>query len=190
MRLQITQCFTLSSLRGTSKMNSILPCPPSSHRVGDDLFYLTADQRTVRGLARKVACERVAPHAAHVDETESYPEASMRAIIEAGLMGIWVPEAYGGSDLGCLALSLVAEAIAWACAASATQYVGQRLCGVPILIAGTELQKRKYLPRMASGGLLAAYSLSEPSAGSDAAGLRTTAVRRGDHYLLNGLQAV
>jgi alkylation response protein AidB-like acyl-CoA dehydrogenase len=154
--------------------------------VAGDLFYLTADQRMVRDLARRVARERVAPHAAHVDETESYPEASMRAIIESGLMAIWVPEAYGGSDLGCLALSLVAEEIAWACAASATQYVDQPLGGLPILIAGTESQKRKYLPRLASGELLAAYSLSEPSAGSDAAGLRTTAVRRGDHYVLNG----
>jgi len=88
--------------------------------------------------------------------------------------------------MGCLALSLVAEEIAWACAATATQYVVQPLGGLPILLAGTAAQKARYLPRLAAGEILAAYSLSEPGAGSDAAALRTTATRRGDHYVLNG----
>ncbi|PYM17584.1 MAG: acyl-CoA dehydrogenase, partial [Candidatus Rokuibacteriota bacterium] len=140
----------------------------------------------IRDLARKIARERIAPHAAHYDETETYPEESIKAIVEAGLYAIWVPEAYGGNDLGCLALSLVTEEIAWACAASATQYLDQPLGGLPIVLAGTEAQKKKYLPRLAAGDMLAAYSLSEPGAGSDAAGLKTTAVRRGDHYVLNG----
>jgi butyryl-CoA dehydrogenase len=151
-----------------------------------DLFYLTDEQRMVRDLARKIARDRVLPHAAHVDETESYPEESVRALIESGLYAIWVPEAYGGSDMGCLALSVVAEEIAWACAATATQYLDQPLGGLPILLAGTEAQKKKYLPRLATGEILSAYSLSEPGAGSDAAGLKTTAVRKGDHYVLNG----
>jgi butyryl-CoA dehydrogenase len=151
-----------------------------------EAFYLTDDQRMIRDLARKIARERIAPHAAHYDETESYPEESMRAILESGLFGIWVPEAYGGSAMGCLALSLVTEEIAAACAATATQYLDQPLGGLPILLAGTDEQKKKYLPRLATGELLSAYSLSEPGAGSDAAGLRTTAVRRGDHYILNG----
>jgi butyryl-CoA dehydrogenase len=154
--------------------------------IGNDLFYLTDDQRMIRDLARKVARDRIAPHAARYDETEAYPEDSMRAIIEAGLFGIWVPDAYGGTDMGCLALSLVSEEIAWACAATATQFLDQPLGGLPILLAGTEMQKRAYLPRLATGEMLAAYSLSEPAAGSDAAGLKTTAVRRGDHYVLNG----
>ncbi|HEX5813835.1 MAG TPA: acyl-CoA dehydrogenase family protein [Methylomirabilota bacterium] len=144
------------------------------------------DQRMIRDLARKIARERIAPHAAHYDETETYPEESMRAILESGLFGIWVPEEYGGSAMGCLALSLVTEEIAAACAATATQYLDQPLGGLPILLAGTEEQKKKYLPRLATGELLSAYSLSEPGAGSDAAGLRTTAVRRGGHYILNG----
>jgi butyryl-CoA dehydrogenase len=154
--------------------------------TGNDLFYLTDDQRMIRDLARKVARDRIAPHAARYDETEAYPEDSMRAIVEAGLFGIWVPEAYGGTDMGCLALSLVSEAIAWACAATATQFLDQPLGGLPILLAGTEAQKRAYLPRLATGEILAAYALSEPGAGSDAAGLKTTAVRRGDHYVLDG----
>jgi alkylation response protein AidB-like acyl-CoA dehydrogenase len=110
----------------------------------------------------------------------------MRAIVESGLFGIWVPEEYGGNDLGCLALALVAEEIAWACAATATQYLDQPLGGLPILLSGNESQKNKYLPGLATGELLAAFSLSEPGAGSDPAGLKTTAVRKGDRYVLNG----
>jgi alkylation response protein AidB-like acyl-CoA dehydrogenase len=152
----------------------------------NDLFYLTDEQRMIRDLARKVARERIAPHAAHYDETETYPEESMRAIVESGLYAVWVPEAYGGTAMGVLALALVCEEIAAACAASGTQYLDQALGGLPILMAGDETQKKKYLPELASGEILSAFSLSEPGAGSDAAGLRTTAVRRGDHYVLNG----
>ncbi|HEX2438865.1 MAG TPA: acyl-CoA dehydrogenase family protein [Methylomirabilota bacterium] len=151
-----------------------------------DLFYLTDEQRMIRDLARKVARERIAPHAAHYDETETYPEESIRAIVESGLYAIWVPEAYGGSDMGTLALALVCEEIAQACAASGTQYLDQALGGLPILLFGDEAQKTKYLPGLASGEILSAFSLSEPGAGSDAAGLKTTATRRGDHYVLNG----
>jgi len=151
-----------------------------------DDFALTDEQRMIRDLARKVAREKIVRWAAEVDEQERYPTESLEAIKEAGLYGIWVPEEYGGSDMGCLALALVCEEIAWACAATATQYLDQPLGGLPILYFGTAEQKEKYLPRLASGQLLAAYSLSEPEAGSDAAGLRTTAVRRGDHYVLNG----
>src|SRR5215475_14552231 len=126
----------------------------------NDLFYLTDEQRMIRDLTRKIARERIAPRAAHYDETESYPEESMRAIREAGLFEVWVPEAYGGSDMGALALSLVTEEIAWACAATATQFLDQPLGGLPIVLYGSETQKTKYLPRLASGELLAAYSLS------------------------------
>jgi alkylation response protein AidB-like acyl-CoA dehydrogenase len=149
-------------------------------------FYLTDEQRMIRDLARKVARERIAPHAADVDERERYPDEAMRAIVDAGLFGIWVPEEYGGSAMGSLALSLVSEEIAWACASSATQYLDQPLGGLPILRHGNDEQKKRYLPRLATGELLSAYSLSEPEAGSDAASLKTTAVRRGDHYVLNG----
>src|SRR3989442_5239640 len=152
----------------------------------NDLFYLTEDQRMIRDLARKIARERIAPRAAHYDETETYPEESIRALMDAGLYGIWLPEEYGGTDMGCLAVALVCEEIGWACAAAARRSLNQPLGGLPILLAGTEEQKKKYLPRLATGEMLAAYSLSEPGAGSDAAGLRTTAVRQGDHYVLNG----
>src|SRR5882724_3034601 len=151
-----------------------------------ELFYLTDDQRMIRDLARKIARERIAPHAAHYDETETYPEESIKAIVESGLFAIWVPEQYGGTAMGALALALVCEEIAYACAASGTQYLDQALGGLPILLFGDEAQKKRYLPGLAGGEILSAFSLSEPEAGSDAAGLKTTAVRRGDAYVLNG----
>jgi alkylation response protein AidB-like acyl-CoA dehydrogenase len=150
------------------------------------LYYISDEQRMVMELARSIAREKIAPVAAHHDETETYPEEPMRLLGQQGLMGIWLPEAYGGSDMGALAVALVAEEIACACAATATNWGATVLGGYPILLAGTETQKRRYLPRIATGELLAAYSLSEPDAGSDAASLRTTATRRGDRYVLNG----
>jgi butyryl-CoA dehydrogenase len=150
------------------------------------LYYLTDEQRMVMELARAIAREKIAPVAAHYDETESYPEEIMRLLAEQGLMGVWVPEDYGGTDMGALAVALVGEEIAWACAATATNWGATPLGGYPIVLAGTEEQKRRYLPRLATGEMLAAYSLSEPGAGSDAASLQTTAVRKGDRYLLNG----
>src|SRR2546430_16985430 len=88
-----------------------------------DLFYLTDEQRMIRDLARKLARERIAPHAAHYDELETYPEESIRAIVEAGLYAIWVPETYGGSDMGRLALAPVCEEVAAGCAPTGTQYL-------------------------------------------------------------------
>jgi alkylation response protein AidB-like acyl-CoA dehydrogenase len=150
------------------------------------LYYLTDEQRLVMDLARSIAREKIAPVAAHHDETETYPEEAMRLLAQQGLMGIWVPEAHGGTAMGALAVSLVAEEIAWACAGTATNWGASALGGYPIALAGSEEQKLRYLPRLATGAILAAYSLSEPGAGSDAASLRTVAVRKGDRYVLNG----
>ncbi|HET7877001.1 MAG TPA: acyl-CoA dehydrogenase family protein [Methylomirabilota bacterium] len=152
----------------------------------NQLYYLTDEQRAVCDLARQIAREKIAPVAAHHDETETYPEEVMRLLAQQGLMGIWIPEAYGGTDMGALGVALVVEEIAWACAATATNWGATPLGGYPILLAGTEEQKRRYLTRLAAGELLAAYSLSEAGAGSDAASLQTMAVRKGDRYVLNG----
>ena len=151
-----------------------------------ELYYLTDEQRAIRDLAREIAREKIAPVAAYHDETETYPEEIMKLLAQQGMMGIWVPEAYGGTDAGAMGVSLVAEELAWACAGTATNWGATPLGGYPVLLAGTEEQKRRYLPRLAAGEILAAYSLSEPAAGSDAAALETTAVRKGDRYILNG----
>ena len=151
-----------------------------------DDFYLTPEQREMRGLVRAISRERIAPMAAHVDETEAYPEEGLKVLGEQGLMGLYIPEAYGGTDMGTLAFCLAVEEIAWACASSAIIYLVQYVGGFPIVAAGTEEQKRRYLPRLASGEITAAFSLSEPGAGSDAASISTRAVRKGDRYILNG----
>jgi alkylation response protein AidB-like acyl-CoA dehydrogenase len=148
--------------------------------------WLGEDERQTRELARTLARERVAPLAAQVDEAERYPAESLRHLGQAGLMGLYVPEAYGGAGLGALAFCLAVEEVAWACASTAVIYLVQYAAGYPIVSHGTEAQKRRYLPRLAAGEITAALSISEPGAGSDAASMTTTAVRRGDRYLLNG----
>jgi alkylation response protein AidB-like acyl-CoA dehydrogenase len=151
-----------------------------------DPFYLTDEQRQMRDLVKALARERIAPRAAEVDETEAYPADQLGLLGEHGLMGLYIPEAFGGSELGALAFCLAVEEIAWACASTAVIYLVQYAGGFPIVVAGTEEQKRRYLPRLASGEITAAFSVSEPGAGSDAASLSTSAVRRGDRYVLNG----
>jgi alkylation response protein AidB-like acyl-CoA dehydrogenase len=151
-----------------------------------DAFWLSDDERQTRELARTLARERLAPLAAQVDETESYPAEQLRLLGAQGLMGLYVPEAYGGANLGALAFCLAVEELAWACAATSLIFLVQYAAGYPIVAHGSDAQKRRYLPRLASGEITCALSISEPGAGSDAGGMTTTAVRRGDRYLLNG----
>ena len=151
-----------------------------------DAFWLSDEERQTRDLARTISRERVAPLAAEVDEAELYPSESLQQIAQAGLMGLYVPEAYGGAGLGALAFCCAVEEIAWACASTAVIYLVQYAAGYPIVSHGTDAQKRRYLPRLAAGEITAALSISEPGAGSDAASMTTTAVRKGDRYLLNG----
>ena len=155
-------------------------------RAMRDAFHLTDDERQTRDLVRAIARERIAPRAAAVDEAELYPAESFEHLARAGLMGLYVPEAYGGAGLGALAFCVATEELAWACASTAVIYLVQYAAGYPIVSHGTEAQKRRYLPRLAAGEITAALSISEPGAGSDAAGMTTTAVRKGDRYLLNG----
>src|SRR4030095_4928030 len=149
-------------------------------------FYLTDEQRSMRDLVRSVARDRIAPLAAHVDAAEPLPAEQLELLGKQGLMGLYIPEAYGGSAMGALAFCIAVEEIAWACASTAVIYLVPYAGGWPIVAAGNEEQKRRYLPRLASGEITAAFSVSEPGAGSDAASLATLAVRKGDRYVLNG----
>jgi len=151
-----------------------------------DGFGLREDERHVRDLARALARERIAPLAAQVDESEAYPAEQLRLLSEQGLMGLYIPEDHGGAGLGALAFCLAVEEIAWACASTAVIYLVQYAAGYPLVSHGTEAQKRRYLPRLATGEITTALSISEPGAGSDAASMTTTAVRKGDRYVLNG----
>jgi alkylation response protein AidB-like acyl-CoA dehydrogenase len=151
-----------------------------------DALGLRDDERDVRDLARSIARERIAPLAAQVDESEVYPADQLRLLSQQGLMGLYIPETYGGAGLGALAFCLAVEEIAWACASTAVIYLVQYAAGYPLVSHGTEDQKRRYLPRLATGEITTALSISEPGAGSDAASMTTTAVRKGDRYVLNG----
>src|SRR5215470_14822695 len=150
------------------------------------LYYLTDEQRAIRDLAREVARERIAPLAARVDETGEYPHEQLKVLGQQGLMGLHIPEEYGGSGAGALAFCLAAEEVAWACAATSTVLLVQNLGGYPISLAGTEDQKRRFLPRLATGEITAAFSLSESGSGSDAVAMQCRAVRKGDRYVVNG----
>ena len=152
----------------------------------NDAWYLTDDQRAIRNLARDIAQERIAPLAARVDETEEYPAEQLRLLGEQGLMGLHIPEEYGGAGAGTLAYCLAAEEVARACAATSTIFLVQNLGGYPIVLAGNTEQKKRFLPRLATGEITAAFSLSEPGSGSDAAGMTCSAVRKGDRYVVNG----
>jgi alkylation response protein AidB-like acyl-CoA dehydrogenase len=151
-----------------------------------NLFYLNDEQRAIRDLAREIARERIAPLAARVDETGEYPHEQIAVLGKQGLMGLHISEEYGGTAAGSLAFCLAAEEVAWACAATSTIFLVANLGGHPIVFAGSETQKRRYLPRIAAGEITAAFSLSEAGSGSDAAAMTCSAVRKSDRYVVNG----
>ena len=136
--------------------------------------------------AHEVAEKYVRPAAAELDRTGEYGWEILEALKAYGLTGIWIPKEYGGQDAGVLDLCLVVEELARACGGVGVAYAVNALGSFPIILHGTEEQKRKYLPPIASAEKLIAFGLSEKPSGSDAGSLRTTAVRDGDFYILNG----
>ncbi len=143
-------------------------------------------QLTVQELARRIAEEKIVPVRAQLDETEEFPYEIMKVLADADLCGVYIPEEYGGLGGGCLDLCIAVEELSRACAGVAVCYAANALAAYPIILFGTEEQKRKYLPQLASGKALAAFALTEPNVGSDAGAVETTAVKDGDYYILNG----
>ena len=140
-----------------------------------------------RASVREVAQSVVEPLAAEVDRDHRFPVEAVAAAREAGLMGVLIPKEYGGAGLDALAFTLCIEELAQACASTAVIIdVHTSVGSEPILLFGTEDQKREWLPRLASGELLGAFALTEPASGSDAASLKTSARRNGNDYVLNG----
>src|SRR5467141_4030275 len=138
---------------------------------------------SVREIAQAVAL----PLAAEVDRDHRFPEEAVSAAAEAGLLGILIPREFGGAGLDALAFTLCIDELAQACASTSVIVdVHTSVGSEPILLFGTQDQKKKWLPRLASGELLGAFALTEPGAGSDAASLNTSARRNGDGYILNG----
>lgn len=150
-------------------------------------FNLTDEQIMIRDLARDFAQREVEPVAAELDQKSQFPSQHVKKMAELGLMGMMVPQEWGGAGLDTLTYTLALEEIAVACASTAvTMSVNNSLYCGPILKFGTEDQKKKYLAPFARGEKLGAYALSEPGTGSDAANQKTTAKRKGDTYVLNG----
>jgi alkylation response protein AidB-like acyl-CoA dehydrogenase len=149
-------------------------------------FEYSDEERMVQELARRLAREKIGPRAAEIDAQEEFPHDLVRLLADHGLFGLIVSEALGGSDAGILAFLLAVEEIARACAATATIFAGQYLGMYPVLLAGTEEQKRRFIPALARGERLAAFALTEPEAGSDVAAIQMTARRDGEEYVLTG----
>lgn len=145
------------------------------------------EEALILEVVRRLVAEKVAPRAAEIDERAEFPQDLRELFAQNDLLGIPIPAQYGGLGGSFLTYVKVVEEIAKACASSSLIVAVQELGMLPILIAGSEEQKRRYLPKLASGEWIAAYALTEADSGSDAAGsMRTRAVRRGDAYVLNG----
>ncbi|MBI2288007.1 MAG: acyl-CoA dehydrogenase family protein [Chloroflexi bacterium] len=149
-------------------------------------YLLSEQQKTIQGLARRIAEERILPVRAELDEKEEFPWAIMKDLAESDLFRVFLPEAYEGLGGGCLDLCLVVEEISRVCSAVAISYAATALGSFALLEYGTEEQKRKYLPDIAAGKKLAAFALTEPTAGSDAGAIKTTAKKVDGGYVLNG----
>jgi alkylation response protein AidB-like acyl-CoA dehydrogenase len=151
-----------------------------------DTYDLPAEHKDFRDTIRQIVAQRVAPRAAEIDAGGEYPWDIRRLFAEQDLLGLPFPTEYGGTGTGTLMLNVAVEEIAHACASSALILMVQELGTLPIQLFGTDEQKEHWLPRCASGEWSPAFALSEPEAGSDPAAMRTTAVRDGDEWVING----
>jgi alkylation response protein AidB-like acyl-CoA dehydrogenase len=149
-------------------------------------FTFNEDQQAILAAVREFCDEELAPKARETDEAGAWPAENVRKMAELDLMGIPVPEEYGGLGMDFLTWSAVGEELSRACTTTGAVYGAHALALVPIMQFGTEEQKRKYLVPLAKGEHIGAFGLTEPGAGSDAGAVATKAVRDGDHYLLNG----
>ncbi len=149
-------------------------------------YFLNEDQVMIRDLIRQIAEEKVVPVRHELDEKEEFPWEIMKVLAQSDIFGLFIPEEYGGIGKGCLELCIAVEELSRACLGVSTSYAANALGTYPILFFGSDDQKNKYLPDIAAGKRLVAFGLTEPNAGSDAAGIRTTARLEGNEYVLNG----
>jgi butyryl-CoA dehydrogenase len=149
-------------------------------------YLLTEEQIMIRDLARQIAVEKIVPVRAELDEQNKFPRDIMKAIAQADLYALFIPEEYGGLGKKSLELCITVEELSKACVGVATTYASSALGTYPILLYGSEEQKKKFLPDVATGKSLVAFGLTEANAGSDASGIQTTAKLEGNEYVLNG----
>lgn len=149
-------------------------------------YFLTEDQQMIKELAAKIADEKIRPIAHEYDEKEEFPAEIVKVLGQADLYRVFVPEEYEGLGGGVFEMCLVVEELSRACGGIALAYAASGLGIIPIILFGTDEQKKKYLPKLAAGEIIAAFALTEPDAGSDAGAIKTTAKPEGDSYIING----
>ena len=151
-------------------------------------FALSPEHDALRESVRALAEEKIAPHAAQVDQASEFPQEAHDALVKADLHAVHIPEAYGGAGADALATVIVIEEVARVCASSSLIPAVNKLGTMPLILAASEEVKQRYLAPVARGEAMFSYALSEPEAGSDAAAMKTRAVRDGDSYVLNGVK--
>jgi butyryl-CoA dehydrogenase len=150
-------------------------------------FTLTQDQKMIRDMVREFATNELEPLAPEIDESREFPYETLKKMAGLGLMGVVIPEEYGGAGMDFTALAIIVEEVSRACASTGVILaVNNSLVAYPIYNFGTDEQRKKYLPGLCSGKTIGAIGITEPNAGSDPASMETTAVLKGDHYTLNG----
>jgi len=149
-------------------------------------YFLSEEQQMIVDVARQITDERIIPNRAELDEKHEFPRAILNEMAQADLFCVLIPEEYGGFGGGCFDIVLILEQLSRGCVGIGTAFAANFLGAYPIIIAGSEEMKQKYLPDIATGEKFAAFGLTEANAGSDASGIQTTAVLDGDEWVLNG----
>jgi acyl-CoA dehydrogenase len=149
-------------------------------------FTLTAEQQDMRDMAHDFAVNEIRPVAWEYDKDGTFPEDIIKKAWDVGLMNYYIPEAYGGTRLSTMAGCVIEEELSWGCSGIQTSLGCNSLAYGPLVLAGSEELKKEYLGRLVEAPLLCSFCLTEPDAGSDVASMRTTAVKKGDKYVING----
>ncbi|WP_372408051.1 acyl-CoA dehydrogenase family protein [Streptomyces luteireticuli] len=153
-----------------------------------DLYKVSEEHDELRKVVRSLAEAKIAPFATEVDEEGRFPQEALDALVAADLHAVHVPEEFGGAGADALATVIVIEEVARVCASSSLIPAVNKLGSLPVALSGSDELKKRYLGPLAKGDAMFSYCLSEPDAGSDAAGMKTRAVRDGDFYVLNGVK--
>jgi alkylation response protein AidB-like acyl-CoA dehydrogenase len=154
--------------------------------MSEGLYAIPQEMQDFRATIRQIAQERIRPRAPEIDRSGEYPQDIRELLGEQDILGLPFPEEFGGTGTGTLMLQIAVEEIARECASSSLILMVQELGSLPITLFGTDEQKRRWLPRLATGEISPAFALSEPEAGSDPAAMRTTAAQDGDEWVING----
>jgi butyryl-CoA dehydrogenase len=149
-------------------------------------YFLTEEQQFIREIAAKIAREKILPRRTELDESQEFPWDIVKVLAESNLFGIYIEEQYGGTGGGVLDLCIAVEELSRVCGGIALCLAATALGTFPLILFGSESQKKKYLPDIAEGKNIVAFAITEPNAGSDAGAIQTTARKHGDSYVLNG----